>query len=421
MKYTVWRWTLLTNTRCYAVLSALLIAHSAIGTVCHTISSGVWSDPLIWDCGCDPADCDTLYIGHEVTAPADLVVWQPLLVVGTSGSLHVEGRLTVLDEFRNEGILFASEAVQASISPRWENDGYMDCGLIHFAGDSILNHGVLVAHDTLSATLDSHFINLGRAAGGFFRAGGTYNYDTLVFEGAQVEWFFGNVGYFEVQGLMTVRGSMSNDYEAYLICDSIICFGYLSNNSLIAAATLLQFGTTEEPGGQVGSFTADARIECGNLKNHAHIQGSGDICVQDSSINYATGVIDQSPDICDATLTTTVDPFLDVNLGFVGAAVRWCPQTTCTTGVGIREELISMSLYPVPASDAVYIQLPATLQAMTLKVFDMNGRESKSMELSGERSIRLDRGSLRPGLYQIGLYDHEGRLMGTERIVFLTD
>lgn len=421
MKATVLYWTHHSNTRCFTVLAALLLACSAIGSVCHTTSSGVWSDPLIWDCGCDPADCDTLYIGHEVTVAADLVVWQPLLVVETSGSLHVAGRLTVLDEFRNEGTLYAAEAVQASISPRWENTGYMESGLVQFMGDSALNYGVLVANDTLRTSDGSNVLNFGRATGGFLWPGDLYNFDTLIFDAGQVGMFFVNVGYCEIQGLMIVLGLMANDYDAYLISDSILCYGNLFNDSFLRATSLLQFGTAQFPGGELDVFPSTARIECGNLKNHAHIQGFGDICVQDSSINYATGVIDQSPDICDATLTTTVDPFLDVNLGFVGAAVRWCPQTTCTTGVGLREEFISMSLYPVPASDAVYIQLPATLQAMTLKVFDMNGRESKSMDLSGERSIRLDRGSLRPGLYQIRLYNYEGRLLGTERIVFLTD
>ena len=75
---------------------------------CHTIASGNWNDPAVWDCGCDPVLCDTLYVEHDLLT-TDPVVYidAAYLRIEASGSLtgsseavsytHLRAHETVLD------------------------------------------------------------------------------------------------------------------------------------------------------------------------------------------------------------------------------------------------------------------------------------------------------------------------------------
>ena len=410
--------------RAIGVLFGGVLWNLASGSACHTISDGDLSDPLIWDCGCDLNTCDSLFIDHSVIAAMSITLVNSYVEVGTSGSFTATDTVTFLGTLRNAGQIVAGRLVQAAVSPLFRNHGLLTCDVMHQLGDSLLNHGVIHATDTLHTFSATRLMNHGRMDGNFLWLGwqsGTYNFDTLVFTRCQTDYWADNVGHWWIDGLFISVNGFANEASAYCRADTLLFYNIVSNEGYLSATHLLQFGTALFQGNAgLDLFPADARIDCGNLKNYGHLQGQGDICVQDSSINYATGSITQSPDICDATLTVTSVPFIDVNLGTIQGGVNWCANTSCpTTGMDdLGGPDARLDVHPVPATEAVFIDIRAAHAVKRVRLTDMTGAVRFLPVDRSDDMVRVDRMALPAGAYHVELLGDNGKRLGNCRVMF---
>ena len=73
---------------------------------CQTIASGNWNDPAVWDCGCDPVLCDTLYVEHDLLT-TDPVVYidAAYLRIEASGSLTGSYEVNITSTVDNFGLI----------------------------------------------------------------------------------------------------------------------------------------------------------------------------------------------------------------------------------------------------------------------------------------------------------------------------
>jgi hypothetical protein len=389
-------------------------------SVCHTIADGDINDPLIWDCGCMPVDCDTLHIDDAVTVSGSYTCNNAFVNVGSSGSLTSLDTLTFTGLFRNDGVVNVHRLVQPEGTAWWYNNGLLTSSVLWLWGDSALNIGTVHGTDTLNIGPQSHATSFGHLDGNFLWMGGLYNHGTVSFQKAQTDGLLINQGSFNIAGLMVCFAPVYNEPpNSEIQADTILGFSGFQNYGFVRATSLFQLGTADFPEGEVYFFPSNARIECGNLKNHGHIQGQGDICVADSSINYVNGIIDGSPDICDATLAVGSPTEVDVNLGTVSFSVQGCGQTGCVTAIPLVDEVeTGFIAYPLPAQREVTVRFPKPGSVAAISIYDLSGRLQQTSARPGTREVVIERGSLPDGLYVVVLRTPNGVILGRTTIAF---
>jgi len=80
-----------------------------------------------------------------------------------------------------------------------------------------------------------------------------------------------------------------------------------------------------------------------------------------------------------------------------------------TTGVAEVTESSDVKVYPVPATDLLYVEL-ATGNARTATVVDLNGATVQSAQLKASGRSEVNIASLAPGKYFVLITDAEGRV-----------
>lgn len=393
----------------------------ASASTCSTVAAGSVENPATWNCFCQPSTCDTIYILHDCYTSGSLTFANALVEIGATGMLTSSDTLTFTGRFTNHGTVNVHRLVKPSFSPKWKNTGSVESSVLWLWGDSALNTGTVNAVDTLNIGTYTRFESHGYVHGDFLWSGGVENYDTVMFNRCQSDLLLANVGFFQVAGLFINLMVVSNETSGVLRADTLLSYGRVDNLNLMQIDHLLQFGTQQAPQGELEVFPASSRIDCGNLKNHGTINGAGDICVQDSTINYATGSILGTPDICDATLSTTSAPFMDINLGLVGNAVHWCPNTNCFNGVpSLHDRPWAFHAYPVPAHSTCTIETPWVADVAGVDAVTLQG---KALPLSFRRAgdlLILDVTALPTGLYLCMLRAIDGRDLGAGKLLVAT-
>jgi hypothetical protein len=80
-----------------------------------------------------------------------------------------------------------------------------------------------------------------------------------------------------------------------------------------------------------------------------------------------------------------------------------CVEENCQVGV-VEREVRALQIFPNPATDFVYIELPDYLHFAQVRIINSRGKEVQAIEikghLSGER-IQIDASSFSPGLYTV--------------------
>lgn len=401
----------------FVLLSFVVPFGGAQGSACHTVMDGNWTDPEVWDCGCDPSVCDTIYVEHTISIEGFLTHPGFLLSVQTTGTLTSNDTIILLGDFHNLGQVFVHHLIQPQGVVRWINHGVYISDETRSWVDSALNTGQVHVFDTLDFGPSTQLENFAHMSGGFFWCGVTANFDSLVFEDAQPDFVLDNYAYFRVSGLAIGGATFYNEPGGYMDVDSLVIYSDLQNRSIVRCEHLLQFGS-DFFGGDMMTFPLAARIDCGDLRNYGHIRGFGSICVADSSINYPGGIIDQAPALCDASLSATAVPFVDLNLGTIGTGVRWCEDAACATGVMLNEVLAHLSIYPVPSSIGAFVEVPQLVRGGVLQLFDMNGLLRHQERIEGNGPILIGRGALTSGVYHLRLLNDRGSLIGSGRVVF---
>ncbi len=402
------------------LIAGCFLSPTSSASACHTLSAGLFTDTAIWDCGCNPLACDTLTILHPLTTDALLVLANDFVHITPTGALTSEFQVSMFSHLLNEGVVDVFRLYQTQLSPMLRNVGTLDTEEALFWGDSVVNTSVMHTTTMLQTRPWTRVLNEGRMDGHYLEVYELYNYDTLSFDTASLRYVQVNLGYAEFHNAITESGSWANEANGVLVADSIIILDDLDNYGLVIANDLLQFGNDTTSNGDLSFFPSSARIECRNLKNYGHIQGFGDICIQDSSINYVTGLISQLPDICDATCNASEPPFLDVNLGSVIGNVGWCAETSCVTAIEnlvLSDQLLEV--YPVPAQDQVHIRSNLSGDVRAVRLTDPTGTSRIIVFSVLDGAIRMDRGMLAPGLYYAELLGRDSTRLGIARLLFI--
>ncbi len=404
---------------CLSILAWLSNTPSE-GSVCHTIADGAFDNEAVWDCGCDPYSCDTLIIQHVLTADAIIVLANDLIHITAAGSLVLLDQVSVFAELRNEGSIEALRLYQTQTAGTLTNHGTITVDEALIWGDSALNMGAIHAATLFQTGLGTRVMNYGRMDGHYLEANVLYNYDTLSFDSASLNFAQDNLGFAEFHNTITVLGMWTNEESGTLTADTAIIWHTLHNRGLVIANDLLQFGNDTMAGSELDDFPSTARILCRHLKNYGHIQGLGDICIQDSSINYSTGLIDQTPDICDATLAAAEEPFIDLNFGVVTGSVNWCAQTSCATGLNDAHSFDeAVDVYPVPAMAEVFFKLASWRTVSTIRLTDLKGAIHVRGLTGQDGIVHVARGELASGVYQAELFNADGERLGSAQVVFI--
>lgn len=386
-------------------------------TECVTIASGSFADVNVWDCGCDPSSCDTLTIQHVLTATQQLTLTNALIHITSAGTISSTDDISIFGKVVNEGTVDALLLYQTQLSPVFLNLGFVHVEEGRFWGDTLRNHGRIEVVGMLQTREWTRLVNHGRVDGHYLEASVLYNYDTLSFDSAALFAAQVNEGHAMFSGSVIVWGDWLNEAGGILEADTVTIWNGLDNYGDVFAHRLIQFGNDSVAGIAMDDFPATARIECGSFKNHAHIMGSGTICVMDSSINYSTGSISGTLDICDASLSTTSPPFIDLNLGTVSSEVGWCGGTACFTGWrDVRA--VDLQVFPVPSVDGVFVRTGVNMPIGHARMIGISGAVNEVAIASPGGPLRILRGPLPAGLYQLELLGQDGRRLGFARVLF---
>jgi hypothetical protein len=90
------------------------------------------------------------------------------------------------------------------------------------------------------------------------------------------------------------------------------------------------------------------------------------------------------------------------------------PATTTPSRPAVKSR--SPGIYPNPAVDRFYVQLPAGVELGRVEILNTLGRRVKSFEGSlDENGYKID--NLPEGIYLIGLYDSQGKVIKTLRLL----
>lgn len=108
------------------------------------------------------------------------------------------------------------------------------------------------------------------------------------------------------------------------------------------------------------------------------------------------------------TMTSTIKPISGLRFIWVN------------TAVGVEENIqsIPFSLYPNPASDAVFVQTPAVIENGIIEIFDLGGRVCLTQQISpGTTLLSMNIETLPTGTYHIRISTATGQ--GTQRLTVL--
>ena len=333
-----------------------------------SISNGVATNPLVWDCTCIPLTGDNIVVNHDIQMNTD---W----LVNGSGSITVSNSGTLIEDTQHRGILFDGSAV-------FTNHGTTVMTNFAFTnGAEAHNHGALSLDSGLYVDQNSTFMNHGLVEDidstftqGMFMNEGTYGPGDFLNEGMMT-----NTGYINADSLLNT-GTLNTSGGNLTILDfgntgtlNVTGTSYIIVNDDFWNSGILNLGVGRDirvandmsNAHQSGTGVIDNNglIEIGNdFSNIDTLKGSGIFCIANNSLN--TGDVKGTLDICD---NTSVSHF-DANTGNIEPTV-----TNCTSGrsVGIDDNEIAIneiSIYPNPASTVLNIEANQNYQMMVVDV-----------------------------------------------------
>lgn len=381
---------------------------------CWTVADGAFLDPAVWNCGCDPISCDTLFIDHALGFAADAELSPDLLVIGAEGSITSTARLVLHGRFENAG------TVTAHYLRLWPPGNAQNSGTIHgdvfiTVMDTCINAGSITMTDSVVVGVLQYLENGGAiVTNRLYNLGNLNNVDTITATSVLSEGpLLINTGILSVATSVTTWNSLLND--GTIEADSInamhgfTCWGcsFICGTSFINASN-----------GVDGEFQSDGRLITRNLYNEqdATLRGPGTICISGHSENH--GSLEGSLDICDATPTLTEAPYLDVNTGSFWLSVNYCEDPFCST-VGTRElGMLDMHIWPLPAENTLNIQFADGWIPRSLSLINATGNEVKAIAGPFSSTITIDRDGIAPGLYVLIARDASGQIVASHKITF---
>ena len=392
--------------RWWLPLFLLLGMDLAAQSVVQSVGDGDWTDASTWDCACVPLDGDTVLIGHTVSLATDLTFLGGYLEVGAAGSIDgMPARsLTSTSRFTNHGAvqLYCLTLLDGQ---SW-TDPILNTGTINATRMALrrrgVNTGVITTIDSLVFDRTS-FWNEGAISSRV-----TWVRDSLLWnEGQFISYdltidstgLFHNVGSCDVVHDLVIRTGSNYTAGAGSTLNRVqnnvdLRFGLNIWAVDMVIGARLFVNDADLPFPHLTFFVAGGSIHCKDLVNRGWLAGPGTICISDSSINE--GSLQPGLVICDATTTTTVWPFLDVDQGTVDPGILFCPAGSCAVAIGERSSA-QLSIAPNPASDNVTFEgMPAGAE---LRIYDGLGQLVLTPGVASGTKTTVDVGGLPKGIY----------------------
>lgn len=384
---------------------------------CRSISTGSFTDPSVWDCGCDPTACDTVIVAHPLTANIDLDIVGIVFRIEADGELISDRTLEIGSTFiTNAGVLDAPYL-------RFYNPGELtNSGSV--GGSSVItnklvsyNYGSINGTDSLVIGWNSVFRNNGSLLTNVLYSLGTLYNNTAAFcnvlrttQGLVNNGELHVIGIADLAGLTYVDGLLNAD--SVIIRNSGDVYGGIHCGSALLMG--------QDGGAGEFQVAASALIDTRDfwVASSYTLVGSGTICASGHTENH--GSIISFLDICDATPTMTEPPYLDVNTGTIGPNVSFCEDPRCGT-VGLSDQALTMNVrvFPSPVTDRLSVQLDGTeVRTVDLEIFDMLGQQVRVESGLPSSGFTLDRGNIKAGLYTMVIRDLNGRLLYIRTIPF---
>src|SRR5690554_329639 len=366
-----------------------------------SISNGIATNPMVWDCSCFPSTTDNIIVNHNITMNTN---W----LINGGGSITVNWGATFQQDSQYRSILidgsgasFVNHGTTKMTSFALTNGSTvhnpyimsLDSALWVSVGSTYMNHGNTIDLD--STYIQGTLINEGVFKKGDFLNDGTVNNsgyihtDSLANRGVFIStagsieaYDFGNNDVFEIGGssYMTVINDAYNDGDLKIANGRSIRIGNDFTNAYL-----------NDPSNVYNNGLFEVAR---NFLNTDTLRGSGVFCIGNLSTN--TGVVMGTLDICD----NTGGGFFDLNTGTITSGVTDC-ITGCTVNVEEEKNKDLVTIYPNPVSNVLNIQGETV---GTYSIVDITGNQV----LSGQISPKIDLSECSPAIYFIRLNTQSG-------------
>lgn len=288
-----------------------------------------------------------MVIQHHVDLPTDVYHAGGALRITTTGSLTAPGSnsLWTTAPFVNAGSVSLNRLVLLDAAA-W-TDSLVNTGTIATTRMAMRragrNAGVITAIDSLvfdrssfrnDATVSSRVTWVRDSL--VWNQGLFISYDLVV----DSTGLFHNLGTCRVLAHLAVRSSgnfnvATGAVETRVLGDADIRWGLNVWDAHMQVDGWLRLDDAEVPIPHLTFFTAGGSIHTRHFRNEGWAAGPGTLCIADSSENL--GLLHPDLILCDATPTTNLWPYLDLNTGTVDPGVVVCPAGSCTVGIGSPE------------------------------------------------------------------------------------
>lgn len=399
---------------------------------CTSISDGPFTAPSSWDCGCDPASCDTLIVAHQLALSTNYSILATQITITGTGQVVSSMRLWVEGDLFNYGHVEANRLLLAQPG-QLHNEGTISAEHFETNVCGFNNLGSIVADDTLwmycpgmvenygLLSAETMLLYITRNQGSI---GASLLYCGVLENSGNVQAQYANLstcalynsGLLQADSIRSAN-NIENDAAGTITCDRIIVLRYLRNYGTLRVHDAWQNGND--------TANADARLyagsvnETGSFVNAAgsELRGSSTLCIMDHSENH--GLVSGPIGICDMTTPLATSPYMDVHDGDLQPPIYQCPAGPCGwTSIADLSPLPGAVAFPVPTEGQVTVNLGALyVKTFSLRVIDPWGRTSWSNSGPFGESVSYDLHHLQSGPYTLVGRDSEGRQLFSTRLI----
>ncbi len=372
-----------------ALASAVILAAQPISSV----ADGDWNDTSTWDCGCIPTGFVSVTIVHAVTVTVPDSLAEGDLYVQPAGQLNGSS-LLVGGIFYNFGQvdLDALELRSAALPLDAYNAGVLSAGRFGTQREGFVNAGVLNV-DTLRSDAPWENTVTGSVTAAHVSGPGQ------LWNRGGVTGFGSFAAAFRNDSLITWIGPFTTPHTS-LNNGNVVVVGDLRVESFLLDSGLLFVEGDVRVDGDLWLADDTAFLSiAGNLVVAGQLRGAGAVCVTDTTINL--GMITDSVDVCDRTPTVALPPFLDVDQGIVGPAVRWCTDPRCQP-VGLWEPMERATCRAWPSLTTGPLRVaPVPPGVVAVDLVDAAGRTQRIQGAVHGDGLELDLSGLAAGPYAL--------------------
>jgi len=414
------------------IFGVIAVLHDAAASSCTSVSDGLFSNQTTWNCGCDPATCDTLIISHNLTLSVAYSIQAQHLTITSTGQISSSAQLWLEAELLNYGNLVADRLL-LSQPGHLHNEGSINAEHFETNVCGFDNLGSITADDTLwmycpwmvnnlgalsaETMLLAIMRNEGEISTGRLHCGTLQNYGNVQARHADLSTCdLYNNGLFQ-SDTIHLANHIENDAQGVITCDCFIQLANFENRGTLRVHGVWLNGD--------GTAEADSRLYLGSVNetrnfinaNGSELRGSSTLCILENSENH--GLVSGPIGICDMTSSLTTSPFMDVHDGDTQPPIFQCPNGPCGWTAILEEESTNgTTLIPNPNEGRFTLQLgDFATRTHSLELLDAWARVTWSSLGPFMESVNCALGLLPKGAYVLLGKDRIGMQLFYARVI----